>query len=152
MALQKGDGVPSIILKDQEGESFNLNSYKSKKAVIIYFYPKNFTRGCTLQACEFRDKYQDFKDLGAEVIAISSDSEASHSRFVEKYNLPFTFLSDSDKVARKAFGVKSSLLGLVPGRETFVFDKEGKLQMRYNNLNSAQHTTKALKMIRELQA
>lgn len=151
MALQTGDPIPSVSLKDKDGADFNLDRFTGSKAVVIYFYPKNFTPGCTTQACNFRDHYQDFQDLNAEVIAISSDSGDSHSRFTEKYNLPFIFLSDKDKVARKAFGVQASLLGLVPGRETFVFDKSGKLKMRYNNLNSSQHTEKALQIVRELQ-
>lgn len=151
MQLKKGDAVPSITLKDQYKKPFDLESLKGEKPFVIYFYPKNFTPGCTKEACEFRDKYQDFKDLGAEVIAISGDSEASHEKFVNQYNLPFIFLSDKHKEARKAFGVKSSLLGLIPGRETFVFDKEGLLQMRYNSLDASQHTSKALEKLKNLE-
>ncbi len=150
MAIKIGDKIPAVSLKDHNGKDFSLSSFTGTKALVIYFYPKNFTPGCTLQACDFRDRYEDFKDLDAEVIAISSDSEASHSRFVEKYNLPFIFLSDADKKARKAFGVKASLLGIVPGRETFVFDKQGILKMRYNNLNASQHTDKALEVVKKL--
>jgi thioredoxin-dependent peroxiredoxin len=148
--MKEGDSIPHISLKDQSGNDFFLDNYKGQKAVVIYFYPKNFTPGCTMQACEFRDKYEEFKDLGAEVIGISSDTEASHARFVEKFKLPFIFLSDPDKKARKAFGVKPSFMGLVPGRETYLFDKKGKLQMRYNNLKAAHHTEKALKKLKTL--
>ncbi|HSP82223.1 MAG TPA: peroxiredoxin [Gillisia sp.] len=148
MTLQPGDTLPSISIKDKDGKLFNLDTLKGK-ALVIYFYPKNFTPGCTTEACEFRDKYEDFKELGAEVVAISSDSEASHRKFADQYKLPFIFLSDPDKVARKAFGVKSSLMGIVPGRETFVFDKKGVLKMRYNNLSAAHHTTKALRALKE---
>lgn len=148
--MKKGDQLPHISLNDKDGNLFALDKFIGKKAVVIYFYPKNFTSGCTKEACEFRDRYQDFKDLGAEVIAISSDSEASHSRFSKKYNLPFIFLSDIDKVARNSFGVEASLLGIIPGRETFVFDINGVLQMKYNNLNATQHTSKALKKIQSL--
>ena len=150
MTLQPGDTLPSVSLKDKDGKIFSLSSLRGK-ALVIYFYPKNFTPGCTTEACEFRDKYEDFKDLGAEVVAISSDSEASHRKFVDQYNLPFVFLSDPEKLARKAFGVKSSLLGMVPGRETFVFDKKGVLKMRYNNLSAAHHTTKALQTLKEME-
>ncbi len=149
MKLQPGDPIPSLSIKDKEGKLFSLGDLKGKPAVI-YFYPKNFTPGCTTEACEFRDKYEDFKDLGAEVVAISSDTEASHRKFAEQYNLPFIFLSDPEKVARKAFGVKSSLLGIVTGRETFVFDKKGILRMRYNSLNAAHHTTKAMVALKEM--
>ncbi len=150
MALKRGDAVPSVVLKDKDRNKFDLGSLKGNSPFVIYFYPKNFTPGCTKEACEFRDRYQDFKDLGAEVIAISSDTEASHEKFVNQYNLPFIFLSDKYKEARKAFGVKTSMLGLVPGRETFVFDKTGNLRMRYNSLDASEHTTKALQKLKEL--
>lgn len=150
--MKQGDMIPSIKLKDKTGNEFELDQYKGSHAVVVYFYPRNFTPGCTAEACDFRDQYQDFKDLGAEVIAISSDSSESHSKFSEQYNLPFIFLSDENKVARKAFGVKSSLLGIVPGRETFVFDKNGALRMRYNSLSASNHTSKALETIKELNA
>lgn len=150
MNLKIGDTIPSVTLKNKDGADVNLEQITGEKAVVIYFYPKDFTPGCTKQACAFRDSYEDFKDLGAEVVAISSDSEASHTRFTEKYQLPFIFLSDEDKKARKAFGVKSSLFGLIPGRETFVFDRNGKLKMRYNNLNASRHTEKALEVVKEL--
>lgn len=150
MELKQGDMLPSITLKDKDGNDFKLDKFKGSNPVVIYFYPRNFTPGCTTEACDFRDQYQDFKDLGAEVIAISSDSAESHSKFSEQYNLPFIFLSDENKVARKAFGVKSSLFGLVPGRETFVFDKDGILKMRYNNLSASNHTSNALSTLKNL--
>jgi peroxiredoxin Q/BCP len=151
MSLKKGEIVPSVILKDKDGNVFNTAHFKGEKAFVIYFYPKDFTPGCTQEACEFRDRYQEFKELGTEIIAISSDSETSHTKFINKYNLPFIFLSDKYKVARKAFGVQSSLLGLIPGRETFIFDKNGILRMRYNNMNASQHIITALKKLKKLQ-
>lgn len=151
MGLKKGDPVPAVVLRDKDKNKFDLSGLKGVSPFVVYFYPRNFTPGCTKEACDFRDKYQDFKDLGAEVIAISSDSEASHGKFIEQYNLPFIFLSDKHKEAKKAFGVQSSMLGLVPGRETFVFDKKGNLRMRYNSMNHSQHTEKALQKLKELQ-
>ena len=151
MSLKKGETVPSVHLWDKNGNVFNTDHFKGEKAFVIYFYPKNFTPGCTLEACEFRDRYQEFKELGAEVIAISSDSETSHTKFINKYSLPFIFLSDKNKEARKTFGVQASLLGLIPGRETFIFDKNGSLRMRYNNMNASDHTAKALIKLKELQ-
>lgn len=150
MALKQGDIIPSIKLKDKEEKDFELDQFKGSYAVVIYFYPRNFTPGCTAEACDFRDQYQDFKDLGAEVIAISSDSAESHNKFSQQYKLPFIFLSDENKEARKAFGVKSSLFGIIPGRETFVFDKNGILKMRYNSLSATHHTAKALETLKEL--
>ncbi len=152
MKLRTGDTVPLISLPDKDGNLFQFDSLKGIGPFVVYFYPRNFTPGCTTEACEFRDRYQDFKDMGAEVIAISTDSEESHQKFVDKYNLPFIFLSDKDKKAIKIFGVKSPLLGLLPGRETFVFDKTGTLTMRYNSINAAKHTTKALEEIKSMQS
>jgi peroxiredoxin Q/BCP len=148
MGLKLGDRIPDISIPDENGKLFKLNKYIGKHPLVVYFYPKNFTPGCIKEACDFRDRYEDFKALNAEVIGISSDSESSHKRFKSRYKLPFIFLSDLDKKARNAFGVKPALLGLLPGRETFVFNKEGRLIMQYNNLNAASHTTKALKKIK----
>lgn len=144
--LQLGDKLPVFELEDQRAETFSSVNVKNK-AVVIYFYPKDFTPGCTAEACEFRDKYEDFKDAGAVVIGISSDDTASHAKFSKKYKLPFIMLSDSNGKVRKQFGVKSSLMGLLPGRETFVFDKSGLLIMRYNSIKSKNHISKALKAL-----
>lgn len=152
MELKQGDRIPSVKLKDKDGNDFEVDKFAGSRPVVIYFYPRNFTPGCTTEACDFRDQYQDFKDLGAEVIAVSSDSVESHQKFSRQYNLPFIFLSDENKEARKAFGVKSSLFGLVPGRETFVFDKSGILRMKYNNLSASHHTSNALEKLRALAA
>ena len=128
MSLKIGDKVPSFKLKDQSGNDFNIDELVGKKAVVIFFYPKDFTPGCIKEVCSFRDQYEDFTDLGAEVIGISGDSENSHDKFAQKYNLPFILLSDENKKVRNLFGVKSSLLGLLPGRVTFVIDKNGILR------------------------
>src|SRR5690606_34328127 len=150
MELKQGDIIPSLILKDKYRNEFKLDQFRGKQPVVVYFYPRNFTPGCTAEACDFRDQYQDFKDLGAEVIAISSDSAESHNKFSQQYKLPFIFLSDENKEARKAFGVKSSLFGIIPGRETFVFDKDGVLKMRYNSLSATHHTSRALETLKDL--
>lgn len=97
MGLNIGDPIPEISIPDENGDLFELNKFTGKQALIVYFYPKNFTPGCIKEACDFRDKYEDFKALHAEVIGISSDSESSHRRFKSKYQLPFIFLSDVDK-------------------------------------------------------
>ncbi|NGZ89594.1 peroxiredoxin [Psychroflexus maritimus] len=150
MTLSIGDIVPNFKSKNQDGEEFNSAEIIGKKPVVIFFYPKDFTPGCTKEACNFRDAYKDFQDYGAEVIGISGDSEKSHQRFAKKHQLPYTLLSDSSGKIRKKFGVKKSLLGLVPGRETFVLDKNGMLQMRFNNLDANRHMKKALQKIKEL--
>lgn len=149
--MKVGDKVPEITLKDQNGKSFNFKQLIGEKTFVVYFYPKDFTPGCTKEACSFRDNYQDFKDLGAEVIGVSADSQESHSKFTEKYKLPYIFLSDENKRARKAFGVKPNLLGLLPGRETFIFDNEGKLIHKFNSMNAGRHMPEALTVLRKNQ-
>lgn len=146
--MEVGDKIPAVTLRDKDGNDFDLQNLIGKPAVI-YFYPKNFTPGCTKEACNFRDSYQDFQDLGAEVIGISADSEDSHTKFAGKLNLPFILLSDGSKKARKAFGVKSNLLGMLPGRETFVFDKEGKLLHNFNSMNAQRHMPEALAVLKK---
>ncbi|WP_372918738.1 peroxiredoxin [Salegentibacter sp.] len=142
MELNIGDKIPDVKLKNEKGEDFSFTEID--KAIVIYFYPKDFTPGCTKEACGFRDSYEDFRDLGAEVIGISSDSQESHSKFKTKHQLPFLLLSDPEKKARKAFGVKPNFLGLLPGRETFVFNREGKLIYKFNSINSGRHIEEAL--------
>ena len=110
MALKVGDIIPNFKAKTQSGEPFELSNYLGKP-IVIYFYPKDNTPGCTTQACTFRDQYQDFQDLGAEVIGISGDSEESHDKFAQKYKLPFILLSDSNKKIRmkQLFGGKNEI-------------------------------------------
>lgn len=150
MALEIGDKVPEFKATNDEGQDFNSIEVIGKKPTVIYFYPKNFTPGCTKEACDFRDSYTDFKELGAEVIGISSDSVKSHTKFKNRYKLPFIFLSDEQGKIRKLFGVKAGLLGLLPGRETYVIDQEGIIQLKFNSINAAKHMSKALIKIKEL--
>ncbi|MGY5850324.1 peroxiredoxin [Salegentibacter sp. F14] len=147
MGLNIGDSLPDLSLKDEAGRELNFRSID--KALVVYFYPRDFTPGCTREACGFRDSYEDFKDLGAEVIGVSSDSQRSHARFKTRHQLPFLLLSDPEKKARKAFGVQPNLLGLLPGRETFVFNKAGTLIYKFNNMNSRHHMLKALTALRK---
>ena len=150
MSLKKGEELPNFKLKDQNGNVFSINSVKGKKPVVIYFYPKNFTPGCTKEACSFRDNFEDFLAEGALVIGISSDSETSHNKFSAKYNLPFTLLADTKGKVRKLFGVRASFLGLLPGRETFVFNKDGKLTYKFQALNAQPHIDMALSELQNL--
>ncbi len=150
MTLEVGDKIPNFLAKDSYGNDFESNSIIGKKPVVLYFYPKDNTPGCTAQACSFRDQYEDFKDLGADVIGISSDSESSHQKFTKQYNLPFMLLSDSDKKLRNLFGVKTNLFGLLPGRVTYVIDKNGIIRLIFDSLVSTNHIPKALNMIKKL--
>jgi len=151
MALKVGDKIPNFTAYDTNGNVFESKSIIEKKPLVIYFYPKDDTPGCTIQACSFRDAYEDFKDLGAEVIGISSDSIVSHQKFTKQYKLPFILLSDENKKIRNAFGVSSSLFGLIPGRVTYVTDKSGIIKMIFDNtMMPTKHISKALEAIKRL--
>lgn len=149
MVLKIGDKIPNFTAKDTNGNLFDSQDYIGKQPLVIYFYPKDDTPGCTAQACSFRDNYQEFKDLGAEVIGISSDTVTSHLKFKSKFNLPFILLSDNDKKLRKLFGVQNNLF-IIPGRETFVMDKNGIILMIFNSMSAEIHIEKALKTLKEL--
>ena len=151
MAIQIGDTIPNFKAKDTHGNDFDSHQIIGKKPLVIYFYPKDNTPGCTAEACSFRDQYQDFQDLGAEVIGISSDSVASHQKFSKQYQLPFLLLSDADKTIRHLFGVPSSLFGLLPGRVTYVTDKKGVVTMIFDSVMGAKHIAKALEAVKNLQ-
>ncbi len=119
-----GDKVPAFELMNQHNELVSSESFIGRPHVI-YFYPKDDTPGCTAEACSFRDQYEDFKDIGAEVIGISADSPQSHRDFAAKHNLPFILLSDKGNEVRKQFGVPKSFFGLLPGRVTYIIDDRG---------------------------
>ena len=150
MALKVGDKIPDFTAIDSNGQTFDSKAFIGQKPVVIYFYPKDNTPGCTAQACSFRDQYQDFKDLGAEVIGISSDSEASHEKFSKQYKLPFILLSDKNKSIRNQFGVKGDMFGLIPGRVTYVADKNGIVKMIFDSVLATKHIPKALEAIKRL--
>jgi peroxiredoxin Q/BCP len=135
--LEIGDKVPVFTLLDQDGNTFNITDYIGTKNLVIYFYPKDDTPGCTKEACGFRDEFEAFSDLDALVIGISVDSPESHRKFIEKYQLPFTLLSDEDDEVRKQFGVNGNYLGLIPGRVTFVVDKQGIIQFVFDSQSKA---------------
>ena len=150
MALQIGDKIPNFTAKDTNGNDFESTTIVGQKPVVIYFYPKDNTPGCTAQACSFRDQYEDFKDLGAEVIGISGDTVASHEKFAKRYKLPFLLLSDNVGKLRKLFGVKTNLLGLIPGRVTYVADKTGTIQLIFDSIMATKHIPKALEFLKKL--
>ncbi|MBC6699563.1 peroxiredoxin [Hymenobacter puniceus] len=149
--LQIGDQAPDFTLKTTTGDTFRLSEQRGQRAIVLYFYPKDDTPGCTAEACSFRDQYQDFQDLGAEVVGVSSDSEASHQKFTQKHRLPFPLLADAGGQMRKLYEVPRALLGLLPGRVTFVIDKEGAIRYIFNSMNRAtDHVETAKKVLAEL--
>jgi len=147
-ALEIGDALPSFSLKDQNGDLFSSLDVIGKQPIVVYFYPKNFTPGCVREACGFRDSFQDFTDMGAIVVGVSADSEASHQKFAKRYKLPFTLLADTKNKVRKLFGVQKGLIGLLPGRETYVFNKTGELTFKFSALGADNHIKKALKHLK----
>jgi thioredoxin-dependent peroxiredoxin len=148
--IKVGDRAPDFTLPDQHGHPVRLSDFRGRKAVVLYFYPKDDTPGCTKEACAFRDQYQDFTDAGAEVIGVSSDSADSHAKFVGKYHLPFTLVADRGGTVRKQYGVPATF-GLLPGRVTYVIDREGVVRHVFNSqLQAAQHVAEALGTLRAL--
>ncbi|MFI0898642.1 peroxiredoxin [Streptomyces sp. NPDC020983] len=149
--LQVGGKAPDFTLPDQTGKQVTLSGILGEKVVVLYFYPKDNTRGCTAEACSFRDSYESFTAAGAEVVGISSDSVATHEGFAGRHELPFVLLSDRDRAVRKLYG--ASALGLLPGRITFVIDREGVIRHTFSSMtNIGGHIDDALKVVRELQA
>ncbi|SHI81843.1 peroxiredoxin Q/BCP [Hymenobacter daecheongensis DSM 21074] len=147
--LQVGDQAPDFTLKTTTGDTFRLADQRGQRSVVLYFYPKDDTPGCTAQACSFRDQYEDFQDLGAEVVGISSDDEQSHQKFTEKHRLPFPLLADAGGQVRKRYEVPRALLGLLPGRVTFVIDKNGVIQYIFNSMSGATDHVRNAKQVLE---
>lgn len=148
--MKIGDQIPAFELDNQDGIKTN-SSDLIGSPVLIYFYPKDDTPGCTKEACSFRDSFEDFVDLGCKVYGISGDSIASHLAFKNKHRLPFDLLSDKGNLVRKKFKVPTNLLGLIPGRVTYIFDSEGKLiHMINSQLNFNKHVAEGLNIIRNL--
>lgn len=148
--VKLGDQLPDATVVGDAG-AVKLRD-KLGKTLVIYFYPKDETMGCTKEACSFRDAYEDFTAAGAEVIGISGDDGASHASFKQHHRLPFTLLSDADGRAADAFGIKKSL-GFIPGRVTFVFDKTGVCKSRFESqLRVGKHVDDALALVKRLAA
>jgi thioredoxin-dependent peroxiredoxin len=149
-SVRVGDEAPDFVLPDRTGKMVRLSEFRGRKAVVLYFYPKDDTPGCTKESCAFRDSYQDFQDAGAEVIGVSSDSAESHGRFAAKHRLPFTLLADQGGQVRKRYGVPATL-GLLPGRVTFVIDRAGIVRHVFNSqFQATQHVSEALEALRAL--
>lgn len=150
MKVKVGDKVPDFTLLSQKGENVTLSKLIGKKNLVLYFYPKDESKGCTRQACEFRDKYEVYTDLGAEVIGVSSDSVESHQEFADKHNLPFILLSDNKNKVRKLYGV-SSTFGVIPGRVTYIIDKNGIVKHIFSSqFQPKKHIKESLEALKEL--
>jgi peroxiredoxin Q/BCP len=149
MGLKAGQQAPDFSLKDQDGAVVRLSDFKGKP-LVLYFYPKDDTPGCTAEACTFRDSFEVFTEAGAEVLGVSGDSSESHKQFAAKYRLPFRLLSDEGDKVRHAYGV-SSTLGLLPGRVTFVIDKQGTVRHVFSSqFKPKKHVDEALEVLKKL--
>ena len=150
--VQVGDKAPDFTLPSQSGDRVRLRDRLGERVVVLYFYPKDNTSGCTAEACAFRDSHEVFTEAGAEVIGISSDSAERHAAFAGQHSLPFTLLSDQGGRVRKQYGVPA-VLGLLPGRVTYVIDRQGTVRHVFNSMtNINQHVGDALEVVRQLQA
>ena len=150
--IQVGDKAPDFALPSQSGEQVRLQDRLGDRVVVLYFYPKDNTSGCTAEACAFRDSYEAFAEAGAEVIGVSSDSAGKHAAFASRHNLPFTLLADQGGKVRKLYGVPA-VLGLLPGRVTYVIDRTGMVRHVFSSMtNIDKHVNDALEVVRKLQA
>ena len=150
--IRAGDKAPDFTLPSQSGEQVRLDDRLGERVVVLYFYPKDDTRGCTAEACAFRDSFEAFTDAGADVIGVSSDSVDSHAAFAGKHKLPFTLLSDKGGQVRKSYGVPA-VLGLLPGRVTYVIDRAGTVRHVFNSMTRiSHHINDALDVVKKLQA
>lgn len=149
-AVRVGDVAPDFTLLSQTGEEVNLRKVLESSEVVLYFYPKDNTPGCTTEAKAFRDSYEVFREMGAEVMGVSSDSVDSHNGFAERCQLPFRILSDAGGKVRKLYGVPSSL-GLFPGRVTYIIDRGGAVRHVFSSQTSpGKHVEEAMKVLREI--
>jgi peroxiredoxin Q/BCP len=148
--LEIGSKAPDFSLPDQYGRRVNLSDYLGKANLVVYFYPKDESYGCTKEACSFRDNYEVFREAGAEVIGISSDDIASHQAFAANHKLQFILLSDKDRTVAEKYGVGKSL-GILPGRITFIIDKQGVIRLVFSSqLSFEKHVTEALEALKKI--
>jgi peroxiredoxin Q/BCP len=149
MELTPGQMAPEFSGKDQEGKDVSLKDYRGQK-VALYFYPKDNTPGCTAQACDLRDNYSKLKEAGIEILGISSDSAASHQKFIDKFELPFRLIADEDKSIHEQYGtwVEKSMYGrkyMGTARKTFVIDEEGRIERIIDKVKTKEHSAQLLK-------
>jgi peroxiredoxin Q/BCP len=150
--IQVGDKAPDFTLPSQAGEQVRLSDRLGERIVVLYFYPKDETVGCTKEACAFRDSYEVFAEAGAEVIGVSSDSVDKHAAFAGHHELPFTLLSDQGGQVRKRYAVPATL-GLLPGRVTYVIDRAGTVRHVFSSqTNIGRHVNDALDVVKKLSA
>lgn len=147
---QPGETAPEFTLPAADGKMVSLADFRGQNEVVLFFYPRDDTPGCTREACSFRDSFEAFRDAGAQVIGISSDSGSSHRQFAERFRLPFLLLSDQDGSVRARYGIAKTL-GLLPGRVTFLIDRQGIVRFVYSSqFRPAHHVAQVLDALTEL--
>jgi thioredoxin-dependent peroxiredoxin len=148
--LRVGDPAPDFCLPATDGQMVSLSDFRGRADVVLFFYPKDDSPACSLEACSFRDNYEAFRDAGAVVIGISADSQQSHQGFAERLHLPFRLLSDTDGTVRERFGVGRTL-GIIPGRVTFLIDRNGIIRHAFSSqFRVAKHVEDTLSVLRKL--
>ncbi len=148
--VKVGDLAPDFSIPPSPGRPPTLHGFRGMSDVVLFFYPKDHTPGCTAEACSFRDGYEDFRDVGAEVIGISGDSDATHRGFAARHHLPFILASDPQGVIRAAYGVPRTF-GLLPGRVTYVVDRSGIVRLVFSSqLRPTRHVAQALLVLQDL--
>lgn len=152
MTVQTGAIAPDFSLPSVDGKLVKLSDFKGKN-VVLYFYPKDMTPGCTTQACDFRDQHKSFEDVNAVVIGVSPDPVERHKKFIDKYDLPFILLADTEHIAAEAYGVwklkknfGKEYMGIE--RSTFVIDKEGRIAKEWRGVKVKGHVEEALEFVR----
>jgi peroxiredoxin Q/BCP len=151
LTVKVGDKAPDFMLPSQMGDNVTLSEYFGKKNIVLYFYPKDETAGCTKEACTFRDNYEELANLGAEVLGVSGQSVESHKSFATHYGLPFILLADVDNKVRELYGVPSTM-GIIPGRVTYIIDKKGIVRHVFVSQTQAQkHVEEAKKTLIEIE-
>lgn len=150
--MKIGDRIPEFELADQDNNRLSSSNLLGNGLTVLFFYPRDHTIVCTMEACGFRDSYEKFVEEGVRVIGISSDSPERHKSFIVKHNLPFTLLSDLDNSVRRQFNVQPGYFGMVPGRITFIISSEGKILYQIKSqLIAGKHIRKALKFVKNYQ-
>ena len=147
--LKPGMSAPAFEARDQNGATVRLADFKGSRSVVLYFYPKDDTPGCTAQACSLRDGYSPIQETGAVVLGVSADDEKSHAAFAKKYQLPFSLLADPDKKIIQAYGVKMAVLG-VAKRWTFIIDRGGVVRHIISDVDTAKHDRQVLELLKKL--
>lgn len=150
IVLKEGDWAPDFELPDSNGRKIRLSDFRGKKIVVLYFYPKDDTPGCTREACSFRDSFSAYKDAGAEILGVSVDGTSSHQHFASKYSLPFTLLSDHEKTVSKTYGVLRPT-GTSDDRVTFIIDKAGRIAKVFPHVRVDGHSEEVIATIKSLE-